>query len=77
MPEGPSIILVREALQGFIGKTILTVKGNSKIEQSRLENQKIIDIKSWGKHLLICFKGFTLRIHFLMFGSYRVSEETL
>lgn len=75
MPEGPSIVLVKEALQGFIGKKILTVKGNSKIEKSRLENQKITDIKSWGKHLLICFNGFTLRIHFLMFGTYLINER--
>jgi endonuclease VIII len=75
MPEGPSILLVREALQPFIGKKVLSVKGNTKIEKSRLLNQKIIDIRSWGKHLLICFEGFTLRIHFLMFGTYLVNER--
>ncbi len=75
MPEGPSILLVREALQPFIGKKVLSVKGNSKIEKSVLINQKIIDIRSWGKHLLICFDGFTLRIHFLMFGTYLVNER--
>jgi endonuclease VIII len=75
MPEGPSILLVREALQSFIGKKVLTVNGNSKIEKSRLINQKIIDIRSWGKHLLICFERFTVRIHFLMFGTYLVNER--
>jgi len=75
MPEGPSILIAREALQPFIGKKILTVKGNSKIEKSRLINQKIIDIRSWGKQLLICFEKFSLRIHFLMFGSYLVNER--
>jgi len=75
MPEGPSILLVREVLQPFIRKKILTVQGNAKIEKSRLLNQKIIDIRSWGKQLLICFEGFTLRIHFLMFGTYLVNER--
>jgi endonuclease VIII len=75
MPEGPSILLVREAIRSFIGKKVLTANGNSKIEKSRLINQKIIDIRSWGKHLLICFEGFTLRIHFLMFGTYLVNER--
>jgi endonuclease-8 len=75
MPEGPSILIVREALQPFIGKKILTIKGNSKIDKSRLFNQKIIDVRSWGKHLLICFDGFTVRIHFLMFGTYLVNER--
>ena len=75
MPEGPSILLVREALQSFIGKKVLSVKGNSKIEKSRLINKKIIDVRSWGKHLLICFEEFTLRIHFLMFGTYLVNKR--
>ena len=75
MPEGPSILLVREALQSLIGKKVLTAKGNSKIEKSRLINQKIIDIRSWGKHLLICFERFTLRVHFLMFGTYLVNKK--
>jgi endonuclease-8 len=75
MPEGPSIVLLKEEVQQFTGKKIIAVSGNSKIDQVRLLNQKIIAFKSWGKHFLICFKEFTLRIHFLMFGSYRVNEK--
>jgi endonuclease-8 len=75
MPEGPSIILLKEAVQTFTAKKIISVCGNSKIDQSRLVNQKIIAFKSWGKHFLICCKGFTLRIHFLLFGSYRINEK--
>jgi endonuclease VIII len=75
MPEGPSIVLLKEEVQSFIGKKITAVSGNSKIDQQRLKNQKVIDFKSWGKHFLICFNGFTLRVHFLLFGSYRVNEK--
>ena len=75
MPEGPSIILVKEATAKFAGKEIIAVAGNSKIDQSRLLNKKIIEIKSWGKHFLLCFDGFTLKVHFLMFGSYTVDEK--
>ncbi|HET6228043.1 MAG TPA: DNA-formamidopyrimidine glycosylase family protein [Bacteroidia bacterium] len=75
MPEGPSIVLVKEDTEQFIGKKIISVRGNSKIDQSRLVNQNILAIKTWGKHYLICFKGFTLKIHFMMFGSYRVNEK--
>jgi endonuclease-8 len=75
MPEGPSILLVRQALQPFIRKKVLTIQGNSKIEKAKLINQKIIDIRTWGKQLLICFEGFTLRIHFLMFGTYLINER--
>ena len=75
MPEGPSIVLLKEAVLQFTGKKISAVSGNSKIDQARLLNQKIIAFKSWGKHFLICFKEFTLRVHLLMFGSYSVNEK--
>jgi len=75
MPEGPSIIILKEEVQSFIGKKILKVEGNSKLNIQRLSGQKIIDFKSWGKHFLICFKDFTVRIHFMLFGSYRINEQ--
>ena len=74
MPEGPTIVILKEEVQKFIGKKVLSVSGNSKIELERLSGQKVLDFKSWGKHFLICFGGFTVKIHFLMFGSYRVNE---
>ena len=75
MPEGPSIVLVRETLLPFIGKKVLAAQGNTKIEKERLIGQKIRDIKTWGKHLLICFDEFTVRIHFLMFGTYLIDQR--
>lgn len=75
MPEGPSIVLLREDVQQFTGKKIISVSGNSKIDQDRLLNQKVIALRSWGKHFLICFKEFTVRVHLLMFGSYLINER--
>jgi endonuclease VIII len=75
MPEGPSIVILKEEAKAFTGKKITAVSGNSKTDLSRLLNQQVISFKSWGKHFLICFKGFTVRIHFLLFGSYRVNEK--
>mgnify|MGYP001550112710 CR=1 FL=1 len=75
MPEGPSIIILKEEVQSFVGKKILKVEGNSKLDIQRLAGQKIIDFKSWGKHFLICLKDFTVRIHFMLFGSYRINEQ--
>lgn len=75
MPEGPSLILFKEELQRFVGQEILSVSGSSKIDQQRLAGQRIHEIKTWGKHLLLCFEGFTIRLHFLMFGVYYVNSE--
>jgi endonuclease-8 len=75
MPEGPSIIILKEEVQSFTGKEIIKVEGNSKQDIQRLSGQKIIAFKSWGKHFLICFKTFTVKIHFMLFGSYRINEQ--
>jgi endonuclease-8 len=75
MPEGPSIVIAKEELAPFVGKKILGATGNAKIELERLSNKKIMFIKSWGKHLLICLSDFFIRIHFMMFGSYRINEK--
>ena len=73
MPEGPSLVIAKDELKRFVGKKVLAVAGNSKIDQKRMLNKKLLDVKTWGKHLLLCFNGFTVRIHFLMFGTYLVN----
>jgi endonuclease VIII len=75
MPEGPSIVLAKEATEAFIGRKVLAVTGNTKIEKEKALNKKVTDFKSWGKHFLICFNDFTFRVHFLLFGSYLVNER--
>jgi endonuclease-8 len=59
----------------FIGKKVIAISGNTKTDKKRILNKKLLDIKTWGKHLLFCFDGFTVRIHFLMFGKYLVNAK--
>lgn len=75
MPEGPSIVIVKENLTPFIGKRIIGIEGNSKMNIKRLESETLHDVKTWGKHLLLCFNGFTFRIHFLLFGTYLINDN--
>lgn len=75
MPEGPSIVIIKEELMPFRNKKVLKAEGNAKIDIARIKNLKINDFKSWGKHFLICFDDFYLRIHLLMFGTYRINER--
>ena len=44
MPEGPSIILIKEAVAKFAGKKIIAVSGNSKIDQALLLNKTVIEL---------------------------------
>jgi endonuclease-8 len=76
MPEGPSIVILREAAEGFVGRTITHASGNSKgIDFAALQGQPIVALRSWGKHFLIQLPTLALRIHLLMFGSYRINER--
>lgn len=75
MPEGPSIVILKEEVQKFKNKKIESIKGNSKLNIKRMEGKRVKDFKSWGKHFLICFDDFTLRIHLMLFGSYRINES--
>lgn len=75
MPEGPSILLLKEAVSVFEGKKFVQVSGNTKLDLSALQNSKVTKFRTWGKHFIICTKALNLRIHFLLFGSYRINEE--
>lgn len=77
MPEGPSIVILKEAIEALHlkGKVIRHAEGTAKIDLDRLINQEVSDFRSWGKHFLICFPDFTLRIHFMLFGSYLINAQ--
>lgn len=76
MPEGPSIVILKEQVQAFVGKKVMEVSGNTKVDKDCLRHRKVIAFRSWGKHFLICFPKLTVRIHFLLFGSYSINEQT-
>ena len=76
MPEGPSIVILREEAARFAGRTIARVTGNTRIDKARLRGRTVEALRSWGKHFLVCCDGgLTLRVHFMLFGSYRIDER--
>jgi endonuclease-8 len=77
MPEGPSIVILKELIDklGLVNEQVIEVSGNTKIEKERMLNQHVKAFHSWGKHFLICFDTFSLRIHFMLFGTYRINER--
>lgn len=77
MPEGPTLVLLKEELKPFAGKKVLKARGYGKIKKSSLANQKIIAVKTWGKHLLICFRDRTLVIHLMLFGFYSINKKAI
>jgi endonuclease VIII len=75
MPEGPSLVILREQAAPFAGRTIARVEGNTSVDKDRLVGQRIVALRTWGKHFLVEMSTFSLRIHFLLFGSYRINER--
>jgi len=73
MPEGPSLVLLQEAAAGFAGKTIVRAHGLAKIDMARLTGKRIVALRTWGKHFLIQLPDVTVRVHLLLFGSYRIN----
>jgi endonuclease-8 len=47
----------------------------TRIAKERLVGERIVALRSWGKHFLVELGSFALRIHFLMFGSYRIDAR--
>lgn len=76
MPEGPSIVILKEAVRKFKRKKIQQAKGNAKIDMDALTGKSIVEFKSWGKQFFIVMKGAVVRIHFLLWGSYSIDEVT-
>jgi endonuclease-8 len=76
MPEGPIILILKEQLQPFKHKKVISAKGyTTKMDPQLLVGKTITDIKTWGKHLLICFPKFTVRVHLMLFGSYKINDH--
>ena len=76
MPEGPSILILKENARKFIGRKIISASGNAKIEMDKLPGLIFEEYKIFGKQSYLVVEPFTIRIHLLMFGSYSVDENS-
>ena len=74
MPEGPSIVILREQAAKFVGGAVREVSGNSRQDLARMQGRRLRAACSWGKHFLLDFDDFALRVHLLLFGSYRIDD---
>ena len=76
MPEGPSLVILKEETARFVGQEIVEAGGNTTaIDPQRLVGQTLVSLRTWGKHFLIELPSMAIRIHFLLFGTYRVNER--
>jgi len=76
MPEGPSIILMKENLLQFVGQKVTEASGNAKFDKEQFVGQSLLEIRTFGKQTYLVFEKAAIRIHLLMFGSYSIDEQT-
>ncbi|WP_326984046.1 endonuclease [Chryseobacterium sp. MYb264] len=75
MPEGPTIVLMKEDLQKFVGQRVIEVEGDSIKDKSGIKDEILREIKTFGKQTYLIFDTINIRIHLLMFGSYSLFEK--
>lgn len=75
MPEGPSIIILKQKLEPFIGKRVINANGYAKgFDATILIGKTLKDIRTFGKQTLLVFPKFAVRVHMGLFGSYKINE---
>jgi endonuclease-8 len=76
MPEGPSILTLKEKLKPFKGKKVIDANGYAKgFDAEMLVGKTLKDIKTWGKQTLFVFPKFAVRVHMMLFGSYYINDR--
>lgn len=75
MPEGPSILHLADKLKPFKGKIVKKAGGYGKMPVAWLKGKKMIDIKTFGKNLLLVFNNGIVKIHLGLFGDLLINER--
>jgi endonuclease VIII len=75
MPEGPSILHLRNRLLTFKGKIVKKTGGYGPMSTKWINGKKLLDIRTWGKHLLLIFSNGTVRVHLGLFGEVLIDER--
>ena len=75
MPEGPSILHLCNKLLPFKGKIVKKAGGYGPMPTDWINGKKLLEICTWGKHLLFVFSSGTVRVHLMLFGEVRINER--
>ncbi len=75
MPEGPSILHLKDQLKPFKGKLVKKAGGYGPMPTSWILGKKLTDIRTWGKHLLFVFSNEVVKVHLGLFGDVLINER--
>jgi endonuclease-8 len=66
---------LRNQLLPFKGKVVKKAGGYVPMPTDWINGKKLLDIITWGKHLLFVFANGTVRVHLMLFGEILVNER--
>ncbi len=75
MPEGPSLLHLKNKLMPFKGKIVQEAGGYGKMPTAWLHKKKLLDILTHGKHLLLVFNNGIVKVHLGLFGEVMINES--
>ena len=75
MPEGPSILHLKNQLLPFKNKVVQKAGGYGTMPTAWIKGKKLMDIQTWGKHLLLIFSNGIVKVHLGLFGDVPVNER--
>jgi len=76
IPQGPVIRFLSEKAQVFVGKKVKKATAiDDTLKLKQLEGQKVREITTFGKQLLITLADISVSIHLMLFGYYRINEK--
>lgn len=70
MPEGPTIVLMKEDLRKFEGQKVISTSGSEVPKTVDLDGETVREIKTFGKQTFLIFDKIIFKVHLMMFGSY-------
>ena len=75
MPEGPTILNLRNKLNRFRKKTVTEAGGYGDMDKTGIEGQQLLDIDSYGKNFIFVFRDFFVTVHLGLFGSMLINKR--
>jgi endonuclease-8 len=73
--EGPGVRAIADRLGSLAGKRVTAIEGRSRFPLGKITGNPVERIYAVGKLLFLRFPACTLRVHFLMWGRYRLDGE--
>jgi endonuclease-8 len=75
MPEGPTILNLKNKLTRYKGKTVVEATGYGDLDKTPIKNVKLLDVDAFGKNLIFVFKDFFVTVHMGLFGSMLINKR--